>query len=63
MKNRDDYKQYSLYEFLGQLTMDMGAFGKNMEHLKMKDMSFPEWYELFGAWLEVDTSMEEECWK
>lgn len=59
MSNRKSYKNISAEKFKVELQSNVMGFLSNMEHLKVGKLSFPEWYETFGAWLEVGTSMEE----
>ena len=49
-------------EFIKVLSENAIIFEDNMNHLKMRPQTFPEWYNMFGAWLDVGTSMESECW-
>ena len=59
MKNRSTYEKLSIYGFLGELASNLSSFSSNMKKLNVKEMSFPEWFETFGAWLEVGTESEE----
>ena len=63
MKDRTNYRKYSLDEFSQELKNSVEYFIANMEKLDINNLSFPEWYETFGAWLEVGTSMEEISYK
>ena len=57
--NRGSYEKVSIDEFLKTLTEDAFRFAINMQILSTGEMSFPEWYETFAAWLEVGTAEEE----
>ena len=47
-----------LDEFSEKLLKEFQIYLENMRLLKPSTMSFPEWYEDFGRWLEVGTDME-----
>jgi len=53
---------FTVEEFTKELEANFPAFVQNMNNLKVKPQSFPEWYEMFGRWLEVGTDMEDEYW-
>lgn len=63
MSSREDYRKYPIEDFESELTESLKVFIRNMNKLGINNISFPEWYETFGAWLEVGTSMEEESYK
>jgi hypothetical protein len=56
---RVSYEAVSIDEFIADLTNDSLSFATNMKKLSTDNMSFPEWYETFAAWLEVGTNEEE----
>lgn len=58
MSIRDSYQKMSIEEFKEELESDIRGFVSNMLYLGRDDFSFPEWYESFGAWLEVGTDEE-----
>jgi hypothetical protein len=45
--------------FILWLQKNIPAFEKNINDLHLPLLTFPEWYELFGKWLEIGTSKEE----
>jgi hypothetical protein len=59
MSDRESYEKISAKEFKAFIELNFISFLSNMEHLNIGELSFPEWYETFGAWLEVGTDMEE----
>lgn len=60
MSNRESYEKIPVEEFKEELERDLRDFLINMKHLNaMEDSSFPEWHEMFAAWLEVGTNEEE----
>lgn len=59
MSNRTNYSKYTVDEFADKLSADLAPFIDNMKHLGGGKISFPEWYETFGAWLEIETGVEE----
>jgi hypothetical protein len=60
VRRRKDYPKQSIGEFVDEVTNYINIFANNMEVTGAKDTSFPDWYEMFGAWLEVGTDEEEE---
>jgi hypothetical protein len=62
-KDRSDYRKYAVDEFTDDFLKNFKLFLVNMEKLGINDLSFPDWFELFGAWLEVGTDMEELSYK
>jgi len=63
MKSRETYTKYSAEEFNQEVVGAFIHFIQNMDKLNVNSLSFPEWYETFGAWLEVNTDHEEMSWK
>lgn len=51
----------SLEEFEADIKLSLMGYFENLKMLKAgsREITFPEWYESFGAWLEVGTTMEE----
>ena len=48
--------------FCEELVENLKMFEQNMKKENAKPQSFPEWYNMFGRWLEVGTEMEQEYW-
>ena len=59
--SRKDYEKINVDRFAEQVKEAIDLFVYSMEMLKTSSYSFPEWYEMFGIWLEVGT-VEEEMW-
>ena len=59
MSDRKSYEKISIEDFKADLELSLMGYLANLKMLKVGDLTFPEWYESFGAWLEVGTSMEE----
>lgn len=51
-------------EFKEQLLVELSNFVKNMNALLPDgtEHSFPDWYKVFGRWLEIGTDMEQVAW-
>lgn len=62
MNNRESYPKINVDYFIGRLQEDLSVFKQNMDHLKMKPQSFPEWAEMLLVWMEVGTDVEEESY-
>lgn len=52
----------TIEEFTTELRIDLSAFYQNMKNQNAQPQTFPEWYNMFGRWLEVGTEMEDEYW-
>ena len=47
--------------FASELNKEVIGFVENIQYLKVGEHSFPDWYRMFGSWLELGTDMEEHC--
>jgi len=56
----DDLILLSSDEFEKELIENLNTFTINMKNLNFKSTTFPEWFETFMHWNEVNTDMEEE---
>lgn len=58
----DDLELLSTDEFKKELIENLDTFIINMKSLNFEPTTFPEWFETFMHWSEVNTDMEEECY-
>jgi len=56
--DRKNYREIEGADFSAEVVGQLPYFIRNMKKLGVGPCSFPEWYELFGAWLEVGTGFE-----
>lgn len=59
MENNVSPRLMNIDEFVSMLEDEDYMFCLNMRESN-KQLTFPEWYELFGSWLEVGTSEEND---